>query len=214
MTSRTSQQTQQLGFDALLSHAEEANATRQQERASAHLPGAMEAALPFYRGLIERHHRAMLAGEAEAVMQLRDEAHCLAVKLNGYDPGILADENAPGCVLDRATRAPEGTVPMWGQSGCFDITCDGMRVRIEMEGIFGIGASFMAWTGFAAHAVEWDRPFLSETGYRSFLGVGGELQPGFTPDSFASAIIAAHVRRELKGKLAAIKPEYRRGHEL
>jgi hypothetical protein len=203
------QQAEQLGFDALLTSAEEANITRQQERACAHLPGTMDLAVPFYRGIIERHHVAMLAGALETVMQLREEADLLAVKLNGYDPGILAHDDAPGYTLDRATRAPDGAVPLWGQSGSFEITSNGMRVRIEMEGMFGTGASFMAWMGFAAHAVDCDKPFLSHTGYRSFLGGSGDLQPGFTPDSCASAIIAAHVRRELKGKLVPIKPEYR-----
>lgn len=203
------QETQQLGFDSLLASAETANQTRQEERACAHLPGTMDAALPFFRDLIALHHQAMLAGDAETVRHLREEAHLLALKLNGYDPGILADGNAPGNLLARATRAPEGTVPLWGQSGIFEITSDGMRVRIEMEGIFGIGASFTMWVGFAAHAVDWDKPFLSETGYRSFLGVGGDLQPGFTPDSFATAIVAAHVRRELGGRSVAVHSEYR-----
>lgn len=207
--SRNNQPAQQLGFDALLTSAEEANITRQLERACAHLPGTMDMALPFYRDLIERHHAAMLAGELETVMHLREEADLLAVKLNGYDPGILADDDALGYALDRATRAPDGAVPLWGQSGSFEIVSDGMRVRIEMKGMFGIGASFMAWMDFAAHAVDFDKPFLSETGYRSFLGVGGDLEPGFTPDSYARAIIAAHVRSELKGRLLAIKPEYR-----
>jgi hypothetical protein len=204
---------QQLGFDSLLASAETANQTRQEERACAHLPGTMDEALPFFRELIDRHHRAMLASDAETVRQLREEAGQLALKLNGFDPGILADDDAAGCALDRATAAPPGTVPRWGQGGTFEITCDGMRVSIEMDGIFGIGASSMVWLGFAAHAVEWDRPFLSETGYRSFLGVGGTLQPGFTPATFAAAIIAAHVQHELKGKLLLIKPEYRRDAE-
>jgi hypothetical protein len=37
----------------------------------------MDAALPFYRDLISRHHSAMLAGDAETVTALRDEAHYL-----------------------------------------------------------------------------------------------------------------------------------------
>jgi hypothetical protein len=200
---------QQLGFDLLLASAETANHARQEERACAHLPGTMDEALPFFRQLIDTHHRAMLAGDAETVRQLREEAGQLAFKLNGFDPGILADDDAPGCALDRATAAPVGTVPLWGQSGAFEITCERMRVSIEMEGVFGIGATSMAWLGFAAHAVEWDRPFLSETGYRSFLGVGGTLQSGFTPETFATAIITAHVRGALKGKLLAIDPACR-----
>lgn len=105
----------------------------------------MELAVPFYRDLIERHHVVMLAGELETVMQLREEADLLAVKLNGYKPGNLANDDAPGYALDRATRAPDGVVPLWGQSGSFEITSDGMRVWIEMKGMFDIGASFMAW---------------------------------------------------------------------
>ena len=99
-------------------------------------------------------------------------------------------------------------MPLWGQSGQFEITLDGMRVAIDMDGIFGIGASHMAWLGFSAHAVDFDKPFISETGYRSFLGCGGALLPGYTPDRFASEIIAAHIRHGLKDRLIAIKPEY------
>ena len=199
----------QLVFDGLLASAETANNSRQEERACAHLPGTMDAGLSFFRDLITRHHQAMVAGDSVLVRELRDEAHRLALKLNGFEAGILADDDAAGSVLERETAAPLGTGPLWGQSGTFEITCDGMRVSIEMEGLFGIGASFMAWLGFSAHAVEWDKPFLSETGYRSFLGVGGVLQPGFTPATFTAAIIAAHIQRELKGRLLAISPACR-----
>jgi len=84
-----------------------------------------------------------------------------------------------------------------------------MRVRIEMEGLFGIGAGSMAWLGFSAHAVDQGRPFLSQTGYRSFLGVGGALAPGHTPESFCGAIVDAYVAREVKGRLREIAPRYR-----
>jgi len=200
----------QLGFDSLLSASDADNEKRRQEKECAHLPGTMDEALPFYRVLIERHHAAMLVGDGDAVQRIRDEAHDLALKLNNYEPGILADENAPGCVLARETRAPDGAIPLWGQEGSFIVTRGAMRVRIELEGLFGIGSSFMAWPGFSAHAVDWGKPFLSETGYRSFLGVGGALEPGHTPDSFCAAIIEAHVVRALKGKLRMIAPRYRR----
>lgn len=184
------------------------NAQRKQERACAHLPGTMDNAVPFLRSLIDRHHAAMLAGDAVTVERLREEAHQLAFKLNNYAPGILADDDAPGCVLDRLTRAPNGTVPLWGQSGSFMVDCAGMRVRIEIDGLFGI-AWHSCWLGFAAHAVDRDAPFLSETGYRSFLGAGGPLTPGHTPETFAAEIIAAHVQTELKGKLRKIASKRR-----
>jgi hypothetical protein len=209
MRARSRPQPEQLGFAGLLAEAEQSNDRRNQERATAHLPSTKEEALPFFRALIERHHAAMLAADMATVTALRDEANRLATKLNNFEPGILADENAPGCVLDRETRAPSGKIPLWGQSGEFEIAACGMRVHIDLDGLFGIGARFMPWHGFSAHAVEWDKPFLSETGYRSFLGLSGELHPGMTPDTFVREVIVAHVRRELKGKLLRIKPEYR-----
>jgi len=45
--------------------------------------------------------------------------------------------------------------------------------RVEMEGIFGVASNVCHWLGFSARAVEFDKPFLSETGYRSFVAVGG-----------------------------------------
>lgn len=205
----TSSAPQQLGFDALLENAASDNALRQQERAYAHLPGTMEDALPFYRDLIDRHHAAMIRGDAETVLRLRNDAHDLACKLNNYEPGIIAGDDSPGCVLDALTRAEDGAVPLWGQSGSFIISIGSMRVRIEMDGIFGIGASHMSWLGFSAHAVDLDKPFLSDTGYRSFLGVGGTLVAGFTTDLFAADIINAHVAGELKGRLRPIARQYR-----
>lgn len=200
----------QLGFDSLLGAADKENEARRQERAHGHLPASMDEALPFYRALIEQHHAAMLAGDSASVQRIRDEAHALALKLNNYEPGILADDDAPGCVLDRMTRAEDNAVPLWGQCGTFVLVRGAIRVRIELDGMLGIGAGFMSWPGFSAHAVDWDKPFLSETGYRSFLGVGGALEPGHTPDSFCAAIIEAHVARALKGKLRMIAPQYRR----
>jgi hypothetical protein len=200
----------QLGFEALLADAAQANDTRQIARACAHLPGTFDEALPFYRGLIDRHHAAMLAGDAPSAMHLREEADLLATKLNNFEPGILAGEDAPGCVLDRATRAPAGHVPLWGQSGSFEIVSGSMRVRIAMDGIFGIAANVYHWLGFAAHAIDFERPFLSETGFRSFVAIGGALEPDFTPDTFATEVIAAHVKRELKGRLLSIKADHRR----
>ncbi len=64
-------------------------------------------------------------------------------------------------------------------------------------------------SGFSAHALEWDKPFLSETGYRSFLGIHADPAPDMTPEDFAAEILAAYVAKELKGKLVAVEPRYR-----
>jgi hypothetical protein len=199
----------QLGFDGFLSDAETVNRVREQDRKTAHLPGTMAEGFPYYRSLMERHHAAMLAADIEQALALREEAHLLAEKLNGFEPGIIADEDAPGCVLERGTRAADGVAPIWGQQGSFEILVGNIRVRIEMDGMFGIGAAYMSWPGFSAHAVEYGKPFLSETGYRSFLGLHGELLAGETPDAFAFRAVSSHVARELKGRLLTIEHKYR-----
>lgn len=200
----------QLGFDSLLIEAETVNRQAALEKRFGHLARTMDEALPLYRDMIKRHHAAMLAGDAQTALQLREEAHDLAQRLNNGEPGILTGPDAPGCMLECLAGAEDGIVPLWGQTGSFIIEVQSMSVRIEMDGIFGIGAQYSPWMNFSAHAVDWDKPFLSETGYRSFLGLQAELVPGLTPDTFASKVIGAHVQKELKGRLRDISPQYRK----
>jgi hypothetical protein len=209
MSPRPMQQVAQLGFNALLANADAANAAHAMARECAHLPGNLIDAVPFYRALIDRHHAVMLAADLRQIIALREEARRLASKLNRFEPGIIADPDAPGCVLDRETRAPSGSVPLWGQSGSFEITYRRMRVGVRMDGIFGIGALAAPWLGFGVHAVEWDQPFLSETGFRSFLGLYRALRAGVTPDAFALDVVTSHVERDLHGRLVAIAPRHR-----
>jgi hypothetical protein len=200
--------TEQLGFDALLQETESDNRLRKFQRETAHLPDTMEAGLPYYRILIRQHHAAMLAANVDEAMRLRHQADLLARRLNDGEPGILAGPDAPGCVLERESAAAPGAVPLWGQKGEFIVTAGAMRVRVEIEGMFGIGSGFCYWPGFSAHAVDFDRPFLSETGYRSFLGIHADPAPNLTPDEFVRKVIDAHVARELKGRLLAIEARY------
>jgi hypothetical protein len=163
--------------------------------------------------MLERNNQAMLAGDAKTAMAIRKEANRQAVKLNDGDLGILGGPDAPGYVLMRETAAPPGTVPMWGQQGDFTVTIDDMPVHITMDGMIGVYAGMNVWPGFSANAVEPDKPFLSETGYRSFLGANANMMPGMTPDVFAreviAAHIAAHIKEECKGRLRIVKPAYR-----
>jgi hypothetical protein len=194
----------QLAFDDLLGDAARQNVERQWERATAHLPSTMETALPFFRALLDQHHAAMLASDVAEVRRLREDARQLALKLNGRQPGYLADEASPGCVLRRETECPPGDVPLWGQKGSFILELEAFRAKIETPGIFG-GLHFERfWLGFDAHAIDRDRPFLSDTGFRSFLSVGAEVWPNITVDLFCRGIIDAHVRDVLKGKLVTI----------
>ena len=199
----------QLGFDALISEAEHRNHAHRFARETAHLPQAMQDALPFFRALLNTHHAAMMAGDAERVQECRDEARRLAVLLNGGCPGICADATSPGRVLTRDTAADPDTVPLWGQQGSFMVRVQGCPIRIEMDGLFGIGAASSYWLGFGAYAVDSTRPFISQTGYRSFLGVHAAPAAGFTPDAFVQEVIAAYLAKECKGRLVTIAEPYR-----
>lgn len=199
---------QQLGFDMLLAEAAQTNHARRIEKETGHLPAIMADALPFFVALLEEHHAAMLGGRVDETMRLRKEAHRLALRLNGGKAGILADDDSPGCVLARATVAAAGVVPLWGQRGSFIVTAAGARVRVAMDGLFGIGASSGFWLGFSTHAVDLDQSFISETGYRSFLGIHAAPVAGMTPDTFVREVIAAHVRHGLKGRLLPLEPPY------
>ncbi|TAJ81856.1 hypothetical protein [Reyranella sp.] len=70
---RSSEVSSQLAFDDLLAHGAETNLQRKQDRQYGDLPATMEAALPFYRHLLKRHHDAMMAGDGNTVRALRQE---------------------------------------------------------------------------------------------------------------------------------------------
>jgi len=191
----------QLGFDLLLAEIDKANQAAPFDRAIGHLPDTLDKALPYYRDLIARHHAAMLAGDGETAIALRHHAGHLALRLNHGKPGILAGSTVPGCQLADLTAAERGTTPAWGQQCEFILDVAGMRVLIKLSGLFGIGARFMTYLSFSAHAVDWEQPFLSETGYRSFMGVNAAFILGLTPDTFVREVITTHVAATLKGKL-------------
>lgn len=199
---------EQLGFDALLQDADTDNAARVFDRETAHLPRTWAEALTCHRQQIADHHAAMLVNDFETAMQVRQEAYLLASKLNGGRHGILAGEDAPGCKLDTEASAAEGALPLWGQSGCFWVDAAGLTARVEMGGIFGIGTTAMTYLGFSVRAVDADKPFLSATGYRSFLGVLIPAERGMTPEGFVQRVIEIHVETELGGKLLRIDPDF------
>lgn len=73
-----------------------------------------------------------------------------------------------------------------------------------MSGVFGVGARFSPWPGFSAHVVDRAGPFISETGYRSLLGLRAALVAGLTVDAFTKGAVAAYIREALKGKLVKL----------
>lgn len=210
MATNTQNTQGQLGFDALLLDADQSNYAHQLDKDTAHMPAAMDEAIKFYWQLLESHHTAMLAADVDTVMALRGEAYKLAEKLNGGRTGILADDDSPGNFLADQTSEMNGLEPLWGQRGAFAVEIGTMKVWIEMDGIFGVAGNHCYWPGFSAHAVDPDKPFLSETGYRSFLGIYAGLQTGMGPVEFVGRLLAEYIETELRGKPVAISSEFRR----
>lgn len=202
----------QLGFDALLADAAAENRQHVFGRDTAHLPGVFDEAVPYLKNRLVSHHKAMLAADLDTAMEIRKEAHLLATKLNGGRSGILAHDDAPGCALERAVAAKPGDVPIWGQRGTFEATIEtgsgSMSARVEMGGLFGIGATAMPFLGFSVRAVDPNGLFLSSTGYRSFLGCTVPLERGLTTEVFACRIMTAHCAQTLKGQLVRIDPKW------
>lgn len=181
----------------------------QEQQETAHLPSSMVEGIAAYRALLEKNHQAMLDGDEKAVMAIRKEANRLALKLNDDDPAILGGPDAPGYILMRETAAAPGAIPLWGQQGDFTITVGDMPVHVVMDGMIGVSAGLNVWPGFSSNVVEADKPFISDTGYRSFLGAHAQLVPGLTPDMFAREVIVAYIKDECKGRLRSVKQEYR-----
>lgn len=203
--------TDQLGFDALLFEAEADNAARAFEQETAHLPGDWTEAVAHHRRQIDEHHAAMLANAFEEAMAIRKDAHLLAKKLNGGAAGILAGPDAPGRRLDTTCAAEPGAVPLWGQSGAFEVEAADLRLAVEMEGMFGIGATAMPFLGFSVRCVDPAKPFLSETGYRSFLGCTVDPWEGMTTADFVRRVVETYVQRDLNGRLVRIAARYAGG---
>ncbi len=70
--------------------------------------------------------------------------------------------------------------------------------------MYGIGA--MPIPGFGAHVVEPDRPFISETGFRSFVGYNPDLPPGTTPDAYAKLLIEHYLDRDARENFGQSNP--------
>lgn len=177
-------------------------------KATEHLPGDMEAAVAFHRTQIDDFNAAMLRQDQSAMDLICREAYALAEKLTGHS-AIFGSDNSPVFTLIRRCAAPNGTVLLWGQEGEFTLPVAGTLVRFEWGGMLCLCGSH---SGFNAHVVDYDRPFISDTGFRSFVSGGGVGHvAGMTVAQYATAAIEHHVQTEMKGKLVPINRNFRPG---
>lgn len=173
----------QMGF----SFEEPTYKTPEQYRAAKGLPDTDEELIDRCRELLVEYDatiRAADRGYAEDIAEMIEQA---CIKLNGGDTfGSALEPNGGHYRMKHAMMAPYQSVPMWGQPGVFTIEAHGIPARIRYSGLFGVSHH-----GFDVTAVEWDKPFLSPTGYRSFLDTYWKhrLDPGNTPEDYVKTIV-------------------------
>lgn len=154
----------------------------------------------------EQYHDAVLAGHVDALDRAEDAYTALVYKLNGDSlHGCKADADSAGHVLARAVAAQPGQVPGWGQAGEFLLEVDGLRVWVVVPHHMLGNHRFCDF-----RAVDLDKPFISETGYRS-VTLTATSSIGETVDQAARREVLELI--QAAGKLKTIEGEYvdRRG---
>ncbi|KVD99657.1 hypothetical protein WI91_02360 [Burkholderia vietnamiensis] len=167
---------------------------------AATLPADRAGLLAAALSAISAMHAAVLEANAKAAGTAADRYEAVVWKLNGgtfrgsRDP---ANPDAAGHLVEQHCSAAPGTVPMWGQRGEFLITVSGVRAVVEVRDGFG-----RYRVGFAFRVVDADKPFISETGYKSHFET---FKSGRTVEQVAIAVFSARLA-EGRRMLAA---EYR-----
>ena len=144
---------------------------------------------------------AIMRGDGAAAEAASDRYEAVIWKMNGgTHVGSMADHDAPGQVIERHCAAVPGDVPLWGQRGQFLVADGDMRALVEYEAGYGgpLGAHFQF------HVIDLDRPFISETGYRSHFDTA---QGCMTVDEVARGILAA--QRAEKKRPVMVEASYR-----
>lgn len=169
--------------------------------------------------VLHLYHDAMLAADVQAL----DDAHLVhqacVVKLNGgTSRGCASVQHA----LAARFAAPAGQVPRWGQAGEFLLEVDGMRLVVKMD----VG-NLANHCGAELRAVDFDKPFISRTGYRhqymrpaQHVGrtvdqaVRAEVLEGSAREGWATAIDQEHGKPKdrkvwpwLADALAGVRPD-------
>lgn len=147
--------------------------------------------------VLELYHDAMLAADVQAL----DDAHLVyracVLKLNG---GTAFGSASVQDALAAKFAARAGQVPKWGQAGEFLLDVEGMRIVVRMD----VG-SLANHCGAELCAVDFDKPFVSRTGYRhQFMAPAHHV--GRTVDQAVRAEVLALLAGE--GKAVAIDKEH------
>lgn len=110
--------------------------------------------------ILECFHAAVMGA---ARPQAEHQALLLDALVWKMSKGLRSNEQRRQLFVKFAAKP--GYVPAWGQSGDFLITVNGVRARVE----FDCQLIGMMNPHFQFHIIDFDRPFISETGYKSFF---------------------------------------------
>lgn len=143
------------------------------------------------------YHDALLAGDVQALDDADLVYRACVIKLNGGTHFGCADVQRE---LEAKLAARPGQIPEWGQAGEFLLDVDGMRIVVKMC-LNGLESH----CGAELWAVDFDKPFVSETGFRHhYMRPPAHL--GRTVDQAVRAEVLESLAGE--GKARAIKPEH------
>lgn len=84
--------------------------------------------------------------------------------------------NSGSAWLGKQLAAPDGEIPMHGQPGRFILNIHGCSTDVRYPGLF-------AGNGLDGRVIDLDRPFFSETGFRSFTGNGLSRERWFVEEA-------------------------------
>lgn len=162
---------------------------------------------PLDRAALIAEARECLVAHDEAAAAGNDRARPLARRieeiatiLNGGTDFGSAVEGGGLHVLTAALAAKIGDIPLRGQAGCFALTVRDCRFLVCFDRLL------CCW--FSVHALDLDKPFISETGYRSFTNAAASDWL-LDPAAFAARAIEAHIATEsapTKGRKTARDP--------
>jgi len=147
--------------------------------------------------VLHLYHDAMLAADVQALDDAQLVYEACVIKLNGgsnFGSAVVQD------ALKAKLAAPAGQVPRWEQAGEFLLEVEGMRMVVKM-----CPGRLSNHCGAELHAVDFDKPFVSRTGYRhQYMRPADHV--GRTVDQAVRAEVLDNLARE--GWAATIDQEH------
>lgn len=129
----------------------------------------------LYRQALQAFDRAVVANDAEASAKAQLTMEAVLFKANGSSRTGVWVSDAPEAIV-LACAVPDGTVPLWGQNGCFEVEAGDIRAIVDLDARYG------SWW---VKPVDFLAPFPEGSGvaHGYFMGHGG--------DAFAGMDVAA-----------------------